>query len=175
MNDDVERILSNLTPRGAPPDLRGRVLRAVAAELAVNRRAPPLLTRLDVRAALAVAAALFLGVLLNIWIIYTDDASQARLCGNRPLPREIRETVQMAEQAAGLAGAEFVRRQLVAAWQARHRTQPLDLEPYRQQLRQVLFTEERLTDVQEDTEVDGDHPDRNARSAVDCKRHFRLA
>ena len=124
MNDDVEWILNGLMPRGAAAELRDRVLRAVAAELVAPQRSPPLLARRDVRAALAMAALLLVGVLLNVWVIRSDDARQARLYGAGPLPRAIHETVQMAQHAAGPACAELIRQQLVAAWQSRRRSAP---------------------------------------------------
>jgi hypothetical protein len=175
MNDDVERVLNDLTPREAPVELRGRVLQAVAAELVVPQRSPRLLARRDVRAALAVAAALFVGVMLNVWAIRSDDARQARLHGARPLPREIHETVQMAQRAAGPACAELVRRQLVAVWQSRRRSQPPDMVRYQQQLRQLLFAEKGLIDVQEDPQVDQHRPGRTDRSALDCECDLRVA
>jgi hypothetical protein len=175
MIDDVERILNELTPRGAPAELRGQVLQAVAAELAAMPPSKGLLARRDVRAALAVAAALFVGVILNVSVIRSDDARQARLYGPRPLPHEIRETVEMAERAAGPTCAELVRQQLVAAWQTRRRSRPLDLVRYQQQLRQLFFLEKGFSYVQEDPQVDRHRPGRTDRSAVDCERRFRVA
>ena len=175
MNHDIERILVNLTPRGAPAELRGRVLRAVAAELVAAQRSPPLLARCDVRAALTVAASLLVAVILNIWVIRSDDARQARLYGSRPLPREIHETVQMADRAGGPACAELVRQQLVAAWQSRRQSHRLDVVRYQQQLRQLLFIEKGFPYVQEDSQVDEHRPGRNDRGASDCERRFRVA
>jgi hypothetical protein len=167
--------LNDLTPRTAPAELRGRVLRAVAAELVATPRSPRLLARRDVRAAWAVAASLFAAVVLNVWVIRVDDGRQARLCGARPLPHEIRETIQMADQTAGPACAELVRRQLVDAWQSRRRSQAPDMVRYQQQLQQLLFVEKGVIDVQEDSQVDRPRPGRTDRSALDCERHLRVA
>ena len=48
MNDDIERRLRQVTPRGAPPELRPRVLAAVADQL---RLATPLPSRRPFRPA----------------------------------------------------------------------------------------------------------------------------
>ncbi len=178
MNPDIETLLKNVPPHNAPPDLRGRVLRAVEVELG---RAPiprAWLSRSDVRAAFCVSAALLVGVLLNAWAVRSDEARQARLCGVRPLPRAMRDAIEMAESAAGPTGKEFVRRQAVAAWQARLRAQAWDIGCYEQQLRRIVLAvlaEERSFHVQEDSEVDADRPGRDARSALDRQRDFRVA
>jgi hypothetical protein len=144
MKNDIERILESFKPRGAPAELRSRVLGAVRGELVAVSR-PTVLARWDVRTAAAAAALLLLGVLFNTWAIRWDDARQARLYGPQPLPRQIRETVLAAQHAAGPEGAEFVERRLVAAWTSRRRADPLDLLRYRQQLMQLAISEKEWT------------------------------
>jgi hypothetical protein len=177
MKNDIERILESFKPRGAPAELRSRVLGAVRGELVAASRLPVLavLARWDVRAAAAAAALLLLGVLFNTWAIRWDDARQARLYGPQPLPRQIRETVLAAQHAAGPEGAEFVERRLVAAWAYRRRAAPLDLLRYRQQLMQLAINEKEWNHASKDPQVDGHRPGRPDRSALDCQRSLRVA
>jgi hypothetical protein len=65
MDNDIERLLKDISPLGAPPELRPRVLAAVADEL---RCAPPLPSRRSYRPALLTAAALVASVALNLWV-----------------------------------------------------------------------------------------------------------
>jgi hypothetical protein len=78
MNDDIEKLLSGLTPRGAGPELRPRVLAAVAEQL---QAAPSPWLR---RSALAVAASLLVGIALNVWVNQAADRRLVQLLG--PLP-----------------------------------------------------------------------------------------
>jgi hypothetical protein len=174
MKNDIERTLKSFKPRGAPAELRSRVLGAVRGELVAVSR-PPVLARWDVRAAVAAAALLLSGVLFNTWAIRWDDARQARLYGPQPLPRQIRETVLAAQHAAGPEGAESVERRLVAAWKSRRRSDPLDILRYRQQLMQLAISEKELNHASKDLQVDGHRPGRPDRSALDCQRDFRVA
>jgi len=175
MKDDVERMLNSLTPRGAAAGLRDQVLGAVAGELAatvlVSRRG----RRWDVRIGAAVAVSLVLGVVLNLWAIRSDDARQARLFGPSPLPREIRETIQTARDVAGPECAELVRQQLVSAWRARRREDPLAVLRYREEMMQFVLTEKGYTDVAKDPGVDRRRIGRPDRSAIGGKRDFRVA
>jgi hypothetical protein len=79
MNDDIERLLSRLTPRGAGPPLRPRVLAAVAGELQAAKPSPWLR-----RAALGVAASLLVGIALNVYVSTTADRRLAQLLGPPP-------------------------------------------------------------------------------------------
>jgi hypothetical protein len=79
MNDDIERLLSELTPRGAGPELRPHVLAAVADQLEAARPSPWLR-----RAAIGVAASLLVGVALNVWVSLVADRQLAQLLGPPP-------------------------------------------------------------------------------------------
>src|SRR5262245_16906616 len=65
MIDDIERRLRRMAPRGAPTELRARVLATVADHLAPAVQSSPRRKR---RPALAVAAGLLASLGLNIWV-----------------------------------------------------------------------------------------------------------
>jgi hypothetical protein len=94
MNDDMERRLRQVTPRGAPPELRPRVLAAVAAQL---RAGNPPSSRRPLRPALAVAACLLASLALNYWVNDALDRRLAIVLGPVPVQR------QAAEIAADVA------------------------------------------------------------------------
>ncbi|OJW17790.1 MAG: hypothetical protein BGO49_26685 [Planctomycetales bacterium 71-10] len=103
MNDDVERRLSGLTPRGSPDGLRARILRAVDEELARETAAPRPRRRFP--AGLATAAALLLSVWLNHRANQSSDALIDRAFGPRPVsPRAIAIAGDIAEVAGPEAG-----------------------------------------------------------------------
>ncbi|WP_337177165.1 hypothetical protein [Paludisphaera sp.] len=102
MNDDVERRLAALTPRGAPPGLRARILAAVEAELA---RPLPTRPRRRFPVGLATAAALLLSVGLNVRANRASDARLDRAFGPRPVsPRALAIARDVAEVAGPEAG-----------------------------------------------------------------------
>jgi hypothetical protein len=90
MNEDLEQLLSRLTPRGPGPQLRPRVLAAVADEL----QSPP--SPWLRRAALGVAAALVVGIALNVWVSTAADRQLAQLLG--PLPAASQNAERMLAQ-----------------------------------------------------------------------------
>jgi hypothetical protein len=94
MNDNIERRLRQVTARGASPELRPRVLAAVAGQL---RLATPLPSRGPLRLALAIAASLLAGLALNYWVNDAIDRRLAVVFGPRPVPK------QAAELAAEIA------------------------------------------------------------------------
>ena len=73
MNDDIERRLRRVRPRGASPELRPRVLAAVAIQLGADAPQP---SRLRRRPGLAVAAAVIASLALNYWV---NDSLDRRL------------------------------------------------------------------------------------------------
>ena len=96
MNDDIERRLCAVTPRGAPLELRARVLAAVGAQV---RRADANRSRWPRRLAIGglLALGLFGGVVANIWVNDELDRRLAIVLG--PPPVQIRA----AEIAADVA------------------------------------------------------------------------
>jgi len=110
MSTDPESMLGRLQPRGAPAELRERVLGAVARELAPRAGAWR-----EWRWAGAVAAGIFLGVALNIWAVRNIEGRLAGLYGPPAVPRPV---VEVAEAVASVTDAEtahWVQQRLVAA------------------------------------------------------------
>ncbi len=105
MSDDIERRLRRVSPRGAPPALRSRVLAAVAAELPAAAGPPAAsprhLTRRPgfprLHPMLATAAALLAAYMLNLWVNDRLDRRLAAVIGPSPVRR------QAAEIAADVA------------------------------------------------------------------------
>ncbi|MDR3622481.1 MAG: hypothetical protein P4L85_24230 [Paludisphaera borealis] len=94
MNDDVERLLRQATPRGAPPELRGRVLAAVADELdSVARPGRSL------RLPLAVAAAVLVSLASNVLVSDAVDRRLAIALG--PIPVQ-KQAAEIADDVASL-------------------------------------------------------------------------
>lgn len=99
MSDELERLLSQITPRGAPPELRPRVLEAVAEELDSRRRRGN-------RPALAlagVAAALVLSLALNYQVSRASERRLTRILG--PIPASKR-ALELANDIAAITDAE---------------------------------------------------------------------
>jgi hypothetical protein len=102
MRDDLERRLAGLTPRGAPAELRARILLAVEAELAREVSSRP---RRRFPFSLATAAALLLSVGLNYGANRASDARLDRAFGPRPVsPRALAIARDVAEVAGPEAG-----------------------------------------------------------------------
>jgi len=95
MNQDIERLLDELTPRGPAPELRDRVLAAVGDVLA--EVSTPARRRFRFRPGLGVAAALLASLLLNHLVNTSVDRRLAAVLGPPPVPR------QAAEIAAEIA------------------------------------------------------------------------
>ena len=114
MNDDAERLLQEVTPRGARAELRGQVLDAVGAELATRPAG-----RFQRRAARAVAASVLISVVLNVWLVTSSNRRRAALYGPAPIPRPIAEVCQAVESVTDVQTGRQIQEQLVAAWRAR--------------------------------------------------------
>jgi len=124
MNDDAEAILKQLTPRGAGPTLRTRVLDAVAEHLPnappmSDRPAAAFRFRWDRWAAVGVAASVLLALGLNLGVARLGDARLAAIYGPELVPRYITE---IADTIASVTDAEGVTRavQLVVDTGAGH-------------------------------------------------------
>jgi len=91
--NDIERFLHSQTPRGAPPELRARILASAAARL---REETALLWFR--RSALASTAAVILAIALNTWVSMSLDHRLARLVGPPSLQQEAAEVAQEVEQ-----------------------------------------------------------------------------
>jgi hypothetical protein len=122
MSTDPEGVLGRLHPRGVGPELRDRVLGAVAQQLALS----PGVARLW-RWAGAVAAGLLLGVGLNVWVIRTTEARLARLYGPPTVPQPIVAVAEAVESVTDAETARWVQQRLFAAHQERLRSVPFSL------------------------------------------------
>jgi hypothetical protein len=163
MNDDVERLLGQLTPRGAPAALRTRVLDAVAGQLPdapATPERPDAASRFrwDRWLAVGVAASVLIALGLNLWAARLGDARLAAIYGPQPEPRYITE---IADAVASVTDAETggrVRQQLLAARRPRRISMEQALRNYEHMLNAILLVEKdlRREAAQEDTEMDRD-------------------
>jgi hypothetical protein len=111
MSDDVEGLLEELVPRGAPTRLRSRVLDATANEL---RRPARLMNRLRA----AVAAALLVGLGLNYVVSAHQDERLAQVIGPPPRPRAVTIVAETIAPFTDAETAEMLERQWCQAfWQ----------------------------------------------------------
>ena len=136
MNDELPEIFGRVTPRGAPAELRARVLAAVDHQLAGNSFAPaglcatglsssadalcataslpssaaraPARPRWEHILEIAVAASLLLGVGMNLWQWRTYDDWQARVYGPRPVSAAIAELAATVESVTDAQTAQAV-------------------------------------------------------------------
>ncbi|WP_165064552.1 hypothetical protein [Paludisphaera rhizosphaerae] len=99
MSDEVENTLANLTPRGAPPELRARILAAVGDELAATEEPPKSYRRFPI--GLATAAALLLSVTADRLATWVDEERVERAFGPRPVSPAVLELVQDIAKVAG--------------------------------------------------------------------------
>jgi hypothetical protein len=90
MNDDFERRLHQVTPLGAPAELRSRVLAAVAGPL---QTPAPLPSRRSFRPVLFVAASLLASLALNYWVNDRLDRRLAMVLGPQPERKQAAEIV----------------------------------------------------------------------------------
>ncbi|MEN6497849.1 MAG: hypothetical protein ABFD16_26420 [Thermoguttaceae bacterium] len=106
--DEIQSLLAPLTPRGAEPELRTRVLAAVAEELQTPQRG------LWPRAALAVAAAIVVALGLNLWLDHRAEQRLAELFGPPPASKRATEVARMVAEAAGAPAGRWVYERLTA-------------------------------------------------------------
>jgi hypothetical protein len=97
MKDNGDFLLENVKPRCAPPELRERVLSAVAQELSTD-----IVPSWENRIGWLVAAAAVLGIVLNLWAVRTNERRLADLTGPHPAPQQVSEIVEIAESVTGL-------------------------------------------------------------------------
>ena len=115
MNDEIERRLRRMSPRGAPPELRPRILAAVAAEL--GDPAPPS-SRRRFRPALAASFAVIFGLALNYWANVDIDRRLAMVLGPRVVSRQAAEIAADVASVTDPATGQWAYDRLVAspAW-----------------------------------------------------------
>jgi hypothetical protein len=163
MRDDIERRLSALPPRGAPPELRSRVLAAVEAQL---RQPDAARSRWLSRLAIAGCLALGLvgGVLTNRWV---NDELDRRLAIVLGLPAAQRNSAAIAADVASITDPATARwayeRLALGAPRA------VSTHDYALRLRGLIrqFTVDLEENADEATRKDR-QMDRDRRSRLDC-------
>ena len=161
MNEDIESVLKQLTPRGAAPEVRARVLDAVAECLA---DAPDSLKRNEVKPRsrwvrwlpVGVAAASLLGVALNGWAARSGTTRLAAIYGPTPEPRYLTELVETIVSVTDAQTGERVRQQFASIERRRAMTLDEVARHYQTMLDTILLVEKELRHdtTQEDTEMD---------------------
>lgn len=168
MNDDLERLLRQATPRAAPPELRDRVLAAVAEELDSATRVGWLLP-------LAVAAALLVSLATNVLV---NDAVGRRLAvvlGPPPVPKQAAE---IAAEIASITDAPTGR--WAYARLAASRSRVDDARQYADRLNRMIqqftFETQGAADEtpQKDPQMDRDLRGSRGRRASDAQCLLRL-
>jgi hypothetical protein len=92
MKSDPEAWLEQLTPRGAFPDVRARVLAMVNEELRASARVP-----WGRWCGSAIAAGLVIGIALNGWVSWRQEERLTRLYGPPVIPASVAEIAQVVE------------------------------------------------------------------------------
>jgi hypothetical protein len=174
MNDDIERRLRRVTPRGAPPELRARVLDAVAAELrsaepASSGRGRPL------RLAIAIAAGVLASLWLNVWVNDRLDHRLAAVLGPPPVRKQAAELAADVSSITDRATGRWVYQRLVAS-----RPDPDNARRYAIRLRQMIqqltanLEETAHESPQKNPQMDRDHHGSRDRHRADLQCFLRL-
>jgi hypothetical protein len=135
MTDQEPDAIKHVTPRRASASLRGRVLDAVADELArPSRRGPP---RWERWFELSAAACLVVGAVMAFWQLQANERWHARVYGNHE------GDLDSAVMAAGLEPTidQQAARQLVAHWPKRRSSRgatELSSARYRRAIRELV-------------------------------------
>jgi hypothetical protein len=111
MNDEIERRLHQMTPRGAPAELRRRVLAAVDEPL---RPVTPLRSRRSFRPALAVAIGVLASLALNFWVSDRLDRRLAIVLGPPPVRKQAAEIAADVASITDSATGQWVYERLAA-------------------------------------------------------------
>lgn len=137
MSDDLPPRFERLTPRAAPNALRARVLRAVDRELTIRRK-----PRWERTMEIAVAAALLIGLGLNLFEYWTDEAFQDRLFGPPAIPNQIAEIAQTIQLATDAETARQLQRPFLAARRAVQDQRARDSGTFERSLQELSFWNE---------------------------------
>jgi hypothetical protein len=172
MNDDIERMLRQVRPRAASPELRHRVLGAVAIELGADA---PLPSRLRRRPGLAVAAAVIASLALNYWVNDSLDHRLAVVLGPSPVDRQTAEIAADIASITDTYTAEWAYRRLAAARPAIDdaRQYPVRLQ---QMVKQVVVYLKETADesLQKKPQMDRDRDRSDNRPHAGAQRLLRL-
>lgn len=173
VENEMAQILRQATPRGVRPELRPRVLAAVASQLQTEPASPWLR-----RSALAVAASLFLGIAMNIWANHLAERRLAQLFGASPVSKRAMELAEAVEKITDAQTAQWVYHKVAAP-------QPSGkglaaYAAYSDALRRLIdksfIASKGLSDEtpQKDPQMDRDRPGRAGGDTSGCQRHPRL-
>jgi hypothetical protein len=183
MNDDVEERLAKLTIRGTPPELRERVLAAVASELA-HPSVKPLAVSQPTdspwlrRAAITVAASLLLGIGLNVWATKASEQRLARLFGPPPISQQAMEIAEDVEKITDAQTGQWVYRQL--AMPRKPGDAAAAYSKYRDTVKRLIDELQTVSKdschetLQKDSEMDRGHTGCLGGRRFDCQRRVRL-
>jgi hypothetical protein len=172
-HEEIEQALRRATLRGVRPELRPRVLAAVASQLQTEPASPWLR-----RSALAVAASLLLAVAMNIWASRAADRRLAQLFGPPPVSKRAMELAKAVESITDAQTAQWAYQRLAAP-----RPSGEGLAAYaaysgtlRRLLDRSFVDSKGPTDEtpQKDPQMDRNRPGRAGGGTTDCQRHPRL-
>ena len=169
-NDDIEVLFGRLTPAGIRPELRAQVLAAVASQLKMEPASPWLR-----RSALAVAASILVGIVMNVEASQMAERHLAQLYGAPPISKQAMELAKAVEAVTDAKTAQWVYKQIAAPRRSGDgRAAYYDM--LRQMIDKSLFVSKGPfhETLQEDSQVDRDHPRRASGDRTDCQRHLRL-
>jgi hypothetical protein len=140
MNPDPEKLLGRLTPRGADPAMRARVLARVGQELEAGPR-----RRWRFRGGRLAAASLLLGILSNYWVSGRQEQRLAELYGPQHAP-PLREMARPAETPT----ARWLEQRLAATSRA-HDSLPEHIQRIERGLRELeaVWKDERHEPTQD--------------------------
>jgi hypothetical protein len=169
-NEDIEQLLGRLSPRGVPPELRPRVLAAVASRLQTR---PETFWRR--RFALAAAASILVGIGLNVWACKASDLRMARLFGPSPLSKQALDLVNTVEKATDAQTGQWVLRQITARLPSDDAFTKYDavVKKLIHEL-QIVSEEPKHETPEKDTQMDRHRLGGAAADHFDCQRHIHL-
>jgi hypothetical protein len=172
MSDDLERRFRQVTPPGAPPELRLRVLAAVADELnSVHRARRPLRHVL----AWAVAAAVLVSLALNTVVSSSIDRRLAVVLGPRPVRRDAAEIAAEIASVTDAPTGQWAYERL-ASDQSHGDDALRYVVRLRQMIRQLTVDIEEITDEtpQKNPHLDRDRSGSRDRRPADAQCVLRL-
>jgi hypothetical protein len=111
-DDNLQRLLNELTPQGVRPEVRPQVLEAVANELLKEKEKPSRRLRC---ATLATAASILLGIGMNVWVSKASERRMAQIFGPPPVSKQAMELAEAVEKITDKQTGQWVYRQMTAS------------------------------------------------------------
>jgi hypothetical protein len=172
MNNDMERRLRQVRPRGASPELRPRVLAAVVNQLGAGT---PLPSSWRTRPGLAVATALFASLALNYWVNDSLDRRLAVVLGPPPVDKQTAEIAADIASITDTYTGEWAYRRLAAARPARDEARQYAIR-LQQMVKQVTVYLKETADesLQKNPQMDRDRHRSDNRHPAGAQRLLRL-